>query len=408
MYELLKSSSVCLDFAVREHLENASQFLKALHSTLLQFESNASFDDFCRRCEANLDALRIAGERAINIGRTTMEDDAEAASVVALLLAECDSVQPQASEQAVAMLGHKCPEIRQAAWWGLRLASFRHVEPLVRTLTGKHEWDFSPAAALDILAFHRLPVQADLGEPQNEESEEVAWLLAEAGGRMRGVWTARHMKQFVGHASLRVREAALRASARCGILELLPFCRKATTRLGPAEAIEFLGVVGCWEDFSCLKRAVANQPVAKAAVSGLGKLGVLCSVPFLLDLMESPELAEPAASAFWRITGQEVPRGPAPDPPPGLSEDELDLWESQPPVDVSCARDWWRINASRFDPVKRYQLGLNVSDDPLGSVFDQLPLSIRYDVYLRERAITSGTPDWELETWMWKHTNPTG
>ena len=41
-----------------------------------------------------------------------------------------------------------------------------------------------------------------------------------------------------------------------------------------------------------------------------------------------------------------------------------------------------------------------------GPLFDQLPLAIRYDIYLRERALTPGTPDWELETWTWKQTNP--
>jgi len=42
----------------------------------------------------------------------------------------------------------------------------------------------------------------------------------------------------------------------------------------------------------------------------------------------------------------------------------------------------------------------------LNRIFDQLPLTIRYDVFHRERALTPGTPDWELETWTWKQKNP--
>lgn len=83
-----------------------------------------------------------------------------------------------------------------------------------------------------------------------------------------------------------------------------------------------------------------------------------------------------------------------------------DPFGPKPLVDVPRARDWWKANATRFDPAKRYQAGLCVSDAPLGPVFDQLPLTIRYDVYLCERALTPGTPDWELETWMWKQKNP--
>lgn len=49
-----------------------------------------------------------------------------------------------------------------------------------------------------------------------------------------------------------------------------------------------------------------------------------------------------------------------------------------------------------------------VAEAPLGPVFDSLPLAIRYDIYLRERALTTGTPDWELETWTWRQRNPAG
>jgi hypothetical protein len=153
----------------------------------------------------------------------------------------------------------------------------------------------------------------------------------------------------------------------------------------------------------------AVTAILQRAVDGWGERGVFSSVPFLpilLDPMAPPELGEPAASAFWRITGQEVPRGPAPEPPPGLTEDELDLWEPHPPVDLPRAHDWWKGSAARLDPAKRYQTGLTVSEAPLGPVLAPLPLAMRCDVYLRERALTPGTPDWELETWTWKLRKP--
>jgi HEAT repeat protein len=437
MFSILEQSPVLVESSVREHIANATQLLELLRNPSRLPANGVAFQTWCQRCEANLDGLRVAGAKALRLGKATMDVDHEVASVVALLMAEAEGDQPDTTPDAVSLLRHESPEVRQAAWWGLRLASSRHVEPHLRALLGKPKWDFASAAALDILTFHRLPVQAELGAPPDEEGDENAWLLAEAGGRMRGAWNATHLKQFLGHASPRVRESALRASARCGLPELPASCREATSQLEPAEAIEFLGVVGSPEDLSRLQGIVQSavaaartergspepqhiatpgasgtstpslslQPaagletrapaVAKAALNGLGRLGLPSAVPFLLDLMESPELAEPAAAAIWRITGQEVPRGPAPEPPPGLTEDELDLWEPQPPVDAPRARDWWKANAARFDPAKRYQTGLNVTDAPLGPVFDQLPLAIRYDIYLRERALTPGTPDWE-------------
>jgi hypothetical protein len=77
-------------------------------------------------------------------------------------------------------------------------------------------------------------------------------------------------------------------------------------------------------------------------------------------------------------------------------------------VDVRGARAWWDANAPRFESTGRYQAGLRVSDEPLGPVFDQLPATVRYDVYLRERALVPGTPDWELETWTWRQRCPGG
>jgi hypothetical protein len=149
-----------------------------------------------------------------------------------------------------------------------------------------------------------------------------------------------------------------------------------------------------------------NPLTAKAALDGLGRLGLPEAVPDLLGFLSDPDRSESGADSFERITGQAVFRGTPPEPPAGLSEDELDLWEPSPPVDVQKTFDWWKANAARFDAAIRYQAGFDVSSDPLGPVFDNLPLAIRYDVYLRERALTPNTPDWELETWPWKQKTP--
>jgi hypothetical protein len=402
------SSPVFLETAVQQHIGNASQFLAALRALPFRLSSRNLFANLSLRCEANLDALRIGGQAAVEMVQASIEDDAEVASVLALLLAERVDGQPEGVAQAVSLLQHEKPEIRQAAWWGLRLASPRNLEKHLRSLHGKPKLDFAFAAALDILAFHRLPAQADLGDLAGGQEDEIAWLLVEAGGRMRGAWNVIQLKQFLGHAAKRVREAALRASARCGVPELLKSCREATSQVNPAalESISFLGVIGSHDDLPLLLRATSNPAAAIAAVGGLGRLGLAASVPSLLDFLEIPELTEYAAAAMKRITGQTLPRGAPPKPPANLSEEELDLWEPTPPVDMPRARDWWKANASQFDANKRWQAGLCVSDDPLGPVFDQLPLGIRYDVYLRQRALVPDAPDWELETWTWKQRQP--
>jgi len=183
-------------------------------------------------------------------------------------------------------------------------------------------------------------------------------------------------------------------------------CREAAAQGGPVEAIAFLGVIGSREDLSRLLRVASrDKPTTVAVVEGVGRLGFPGGVPFLLEQLSHPELGACAGNALARILGDGLPQAAA-SPPDGLSDDDLDLWEPGPVVDAMRAREWWRVNSGRFDPDKRYQSGHDVSIEPLGPVFDQLPMSSRHDVYLRERALQRGAPDWELETWAWRQRDP--
>jgi len=397
--------AACLEGTLREHISNVVDCFRELRTTPFTGNGDAYYRLNCR-CAANLDALRVAGEEAIGICNSETKADGEMASVFALLLAECCENKHVAGSNLSFLLRDEALKIRHSAWLGLRLAEVRRIEPHLRDLVKGSLRDFRSAAALDILAFHRLPVRAVIGLPP--EDEDIAWLLAEAGGRIPGAWNAELLRQYLAHPAPRVREAALRAAARSRVSALPVICREAAARAegSGAEAISFLGVVGAADDVNLLRSAAKEPEVAKSAVEALGRLGLVAGVPTLLDLLANEELGEPAAFAFWRITGEKPPRGPAAAPPPGLSENELDLWEPKAPVDVSAARAWWRTNSRRFDPQKTWQVGLCVSDDPLGAVFDQLPLAVRYDVYLRQRALKPNVPDWELETWGWKQKNP--
>ncbi len=395
-----------IESVIREHVSNAMHFLEDLAPAAFRAESCEFFERLCSRCESNIDAIRIAGEEGIATAQAGLAEDAQAARVVTILLAESDANQPAAAEQATGLLQHRSTELRHAAWAGLRLANAQFVEPYLRQ-TIVDLTDFPSAAALDILAFHRLPVTVDLPQSPGDDSD-VAWLQAEAGGRIPGVWNADHLRCFLVHRSPRVREAALRASARCGLRELVDFCREAASSMIPdaLEACEFLGVVGSLEDSRLLQDATSKPLTAKAALSGLGRLGLPTNVSFILEFLDETDLAETAGAALERITGQEMPRSARETSSSNLTEDELDFEEPQPAIDAGRVRAWWAANASCFDPTKRWQRGLCVSENPLGPVFDRLPLQIRYDVYLRQRALEAGTPDWELEAWYWKQKNP--
>jgi hypothetical protein len=358
-------------------------------------ETIAWLQVLCERLHDNLEGLRLAGEEGVRLAREAIEDEPEAAAVLAILLA-LDDPRP-----AWQLLAHPFAEVREWANWGLRLA------PHHPSLKGLQEsYGFS---AFDILAFHRAAVimpSTSAGLP-----EEAAWFWLEGLGRSELSFQSEDVAVYATHERQQLRQAAWRCAARRRMPELVSLCRMVAQRddAAAADAISFLGVIGSLEDLDLLQSAAAKRPTAKAALLGIGKLGHLEAIPFLLETLAQSDLSEWAAGSIERIVGGKVPRGLPPPMPPHLTEDEMDVWEAVAPVDPEAAAHWWRSRKHLFVPGGRWQCGVCVSDQPLREVvFDNLPLTVRYDVYLRERALVAGTPDWEMETWVWDQKNVRG
>lgn len=405
---------------IEQHVAHAAELVAGLRPAASEFCAPGHFEGVCRRAEAHLDALRIAGPAGIVAAERALPHDPDVAAVLAQLLAETPPTAPGGALVSARILALvRSPDVAMSvsAWLGLRLASPRH---LPSHLAGAAAPEVAPlvrAVAADVLAFHRLPTpSAAAGEQDAQaetcESEFVAWLLTEAAGRGWGAWDDEAFRAALRHSAAAVRAAALRAAARRSTPALTATCRAAADGLGPDEALEFLGVVGDLGDVPLLEGVAGSQTVSPAAraaaLHALGRLGYVQAMPALLSWLGDTAVGEAAAAAVARITGATVARGTPPDPPPDLSADDRDLYDPVPPIDAGAARRWWAEAATRFDPEQRWQLGLCVSRDPLGPVFGQLPPPAAYDVYLRERARSPVTPDWELDTWPWRWRDPGG
>jgi hypothetical protein len=270
----------------------------------------------------------------------------------------------------------------------LRLANIGSIADDLSALAAQPTHDYATATARDALAAHRRPVAVPMPSAFERLPEDVAWLTAQARGRAGGDWDRALLSRLLAHPSAVVKATALQAAARARFRGVLDFCRSSAE----AECLAFLGVVGDANDLARLEQAATggDRELARAAIAGLGKLGLIAAMRTLLDLLDDAELAKPAASAIARITGERVQR------------DASDV------IDAAATRAWWSSYAPNFDASRRHQAGLDVSDDPLGAVFDRLPHRLRRDVYLRERALSPNAPDWELETWPWRQRTPSG
>ena len=392
-----------------QHIETAAQLLEELCRKASLSAGVPERRITAARCEANLDALRIQGLRSVQMATSMMESAEEVAIVAALLFAEYELSDGRGVERALELLAHRSPEVRENARWGMRLAMRGEIEKYLRGVLVGNGSDYPSVAVMDVLSFHRVPMIFEPMEFSAEWAEDIAVLRVETLGRSPGTWKPQYLTAALSHASQRVREAALNASARSGMPSLREFCRSAIEATSPCgEAVAFLGVVGRATDAAVLQEAATVPELAQPSIVGLGRLGNPVSVPFLLGTLDRPELAEAAAVSIRYITGIDLPRILSIETLHCLSDDELERCEASAPLDISRAHDLWKANSSRFDRSKRWQWGQCVSEDPLGPVFEQLPLAIRYEVYLRQRALVPGTPDWELETWPWKEKHPGG
>ena len=344
------------------------------------------------RCRAALRVLRHAEVEALRACESLLADEPFAAAAVSLVAVD---LAGSASERALSrVLGTADPVVLDSAIFGLRFATTPSLPD--------HTARVHPLADCVTRAFHRTASASQLASLATiaPAREEERCHLVLAAGRVGGSIAESLARAGCDDASSEVRRTSLRAAARLGCPWLLDLCRSRSARGSDPEATIMLGVIGDHQDAESLRECVASDCQRESAVVALGRLGRSEDIPLLIDLLNDPSLAEIAVHALRRVVGIEIPRGLPRDPPPDLSDEALDVWDTTGQVDTRSVRTWWQSARHRYEPGVRYQWDRPVSIDPLGATFDALPTCVRQDLYLRERLLHYGrTPDWELEGW---------
>lgn len=354
------------------------------------------------RAEAHLDGLRIGEGNSVDIARPALTaDETGLATAATFVLMAFDL--PDLEREVVQALKTAPPKSREGVRIGLRHSDIKRMAAELTELAISGE-PAVRAAALDVLAFHRFPPPKGIPMLLGDPDPAVRRLVYDAAGRFGGPWSYDVLRDALDGDSPALRHAALRASARLGLLGLDDSCRQAGTRpQNPVpEALEFLGVLGNPKDLPILQSSTTRPALVGAALSGMGKLGSVAAVPAILDAMGNDKLAHAAGRAFVRITGATGIEAAKPLPPPeGATADEIDLLDTSLPPDQAKARAWWDKEKGRFTVEGRWQAGFDDSKTPLGENFDVLPLDARLDVYLGARARDpQKTADRELEKWV--------
>jgi uncharacterized protein (TIGR02270 family) len=351
------------------------------------------------RAEAHLDGLRIGAANSVDIARPALlADETGLATAATFVLMAFDRVELE--QEVLQALKSAPPKGRDGIRIGLHHCEIKRLAAGLTEMATTGDSGVR-AAALDVLAFHRLPPPKGIPMLLGDPDPHVRRLVYGAAGRFGGPWSYDVLRDALDSDVPALRIAALRASARMGLLGLDDSCRQAGTRLqNPVpEALEFLGVLGNPKDLALLQNAVSRPELVVAAFSGIGKLGSITAIPNLLDAIGNDKLAHAAGRAFVRITGAKDIEAAKPLPPPeGASEEEIQDWDTSLPPDPAEASAWWEKEKGRFKAEGRWQAGFDVSKTPFGENYDAMPLDARLDSFLGARARDpQKTPDRELE-----------
>jgi uncharacterized protein (TIGR02270 family) len=381
------------DWIVQTHFDSLAELI-------CQISDRAS----ALRAVAELDGLAIADDESFAVAKDILADPQTEEAVSAATLVAFELQATTLYTGVLKLLYGQNPEFQNGVRSGLRLCNVKPIAAELRRMADEVE---TPAriAILDVLTFHRIPVQIDFQQLPKVEDPEVRFLLLESLGRSKNT---NSVATFFRDTDPKIRKAFWNAMARSGYPDIVNLCRRRCVQDQPChDAIRFLGVIGSSDDFKLLLRLIMSDATAIPAVEAMGILGATELIPTIIKALGNPVTSQAAAVALERISGRGVPRNDPPPPPDHLTEDELDFWFHPGDPIPEAAETWWKQNHYYFETGKRYQAGRCVSDDPLGTVFDELPDEIRMDIYLRQRALDSAnTPDWELETWPKYHRNP--
>ncbi|MBU4263381.1 MAG: TIGR02270 family protein [Proteobacteria bacterium] len=365
---------------ISQHAEEAA-FLWLLRDAAVQ-QPHFDLCDLAQldeRVEAHLDGLRIAGEPGWQICREALALE-EAGEVFAAAVLAFESGIEERLEQVFAVAAGK-DELSRAIISALGWLEWGQAEKYVQGLLEVGE----PAASrlgIAAAAAHRQDPGRPLAACLVNDELLLRCRALRTVGELGRVDLLFHIAGNLAADDPDLRFHAARSTMLLGGEGAVPVmqgiaegdseqseqaCAMAVRGMPPAEAHDWL------------KSLAGNKGRQRLAVTGTGILGDPAAIPWLLQIMEIPELARPAGEAFSMITGVDLAyadlegewpegfsAGPTEEP-----EDEdvaMDPDEDLPwPAPELIAR-WWDAHKGEFVSGVRYLVGKPINREHLQQV----------------------------------------
>jgi uncharacterized protein (TIGR02270 family) len=244
------------------------------------------------------------------------------------------------------------------------------------------------AAAIDVLSFRRIPIDAKpLRSALNGKDPLAVAAAVQAAGRLRIAELKSEVETALENDSPEVRREAMGAGLLLKSEKALGRARKSVTSKSEeaGDALILLGLAGHPEDGSLLVQNLGEAKLVRAAVIALGLSGRVAAINPLIRLTADPKLSRLAGEAIRTVTGVDLKEkkltAPAPPQPEAALNDDEEVPDDPdaglPFPDAKKLEGWWKESASRFDKKNRYRSGRPHGREALIEILRNGPLPER-------------------------------
>ncbi len=369
------------------------------------------------RLEAQIDALRVAGQAGWEASKESFGEDAGycfAASVVAF---------ESADEERISMILEKAadPELSQGIISALGWLIYEEAEPHIQKLF-KSDSPEQQCIGLAASAIHRREPQRLLDHaiysPYLPLKTSALFAVGELG--KGGPIMLRRLQENWSAKEPEVRLAAAWSSALLGDAKALDLLKPFASPENPSRE-KALGIAMRRMDLKAAlawKKELAKSPdTLRLAVQAAGMIGDPALVPWLLEQMSIPEQARVAGEAFTMITGIDIAKaglegkwpegfeaGPNDDPNDPNVEPDPD--EDLPWPERTLVSEWWNKNRNKFQTGTRLLLGKPITKENIAAVLSTGFQRQRAAAALEQAVLTPGKPLYNVSAPAWRQMPP--
>jgi uncharacterized protein (TIGR02270 family) len=362
-------SNLVISAIAVQHAEDAS-FLWLLRTaaTVMPHYSLDELAELDGRLEAHLDGLRIAYDAGWDpFDETlTLADPGEVFVASVLSFERDNSLLARLSEAAA-----REPELSRglisAMGWLPAEQALDHVRALTKS-AAHAERRMGVAAAV----IQRLDLGRTLVDALDDSDSELRARALRAVGELGRLELVPLVEQHVQADDPEVRFGAAWSAA---VLSPKPETLSALATIAQSEsrhrekALETVMRRAVPESAKAWQQRLAHEAKTRQlAALGAGAMGDPAEVPWLIELMKTPELARVAGQSFTTITGVDLvyqdlegrrPEGfeSGPTEDPADENVEMDPDENLPWPEPELVQRWWQSNRHAFQPGTRYILG---------------------------------------------------